>query len=54
MTLLEEIRTDLAFESRNFYLSRNNIKDLPETKIETEENGEIVTETVTPPQTEEE
>ncbi len=35
---MEEIRTDLAFESRNFYLSRNNIKDLPETKIETEEN----------------
>ncbi len=35
---MEEIRTDLAFESRNFYLTKNNLKELSDAKVETEEN----------------
>ncbi len=35
---MEEIRTDLAFESRDFYLAKNNLRHLPEAKTEAEEN----------------
>ncbi len=41
---MNEIRTDLAFESRNFYLKRNNLKELSGVNIQTIETN-IYTQT---------